>query len=276
MIISHSRNFIYVHIHKCAGESIERALWPYLGLRDILIGARPMNLSRLLNPLHERRTGLVKHSKAADIRAVLGHEAYDAAFRFATVRHPVKRIYSLYTYAIGLFRNSPDSRAIVSHPDVIDHEWPVIVDDVAAVLRRQDCFAPKRGFYSDHPAAPDVFLRHPLRYTPVQLALLCPDFQSFVTDPRFPMIKGTGHMRDFLCDPDGGELLVDRVVKLETLSEEWPEIAEQIQGPESLPRSNGSADGSLPPLTGMAASVLEDHYRTDIDFFGYEKNAVAV
>ncbi len=36
MIISHSRKFIYVHLHKTAGEAITAALGPHLGPADIL------------------------------------------------------------------------------------------------------------------------------------------------------------------------------------------------------------------------------------------------
>jgi hypothetical protein len=38
MIISHSRKFIFIHIHKTAGESISEALRPYLSGRDLLLG----------------------------------------------------------------------------------------------------------------------------------------------------------------------------------------------------------------------------------------------
>lgn len=39
MIISMSRRFIFIHIHKCAGDTVETACAPYLAVNDILNGA---------------------------------------------------------------------------------------------------------------------------------------------------------------------------------------------------------------------------------------------
>ena len=38
MIVSYSKNFVYVHIHKTAGESIEHALAQHLNNDDLVIG----------------------------------------------------------------------------------------------------------------------------------------------------------------------------------------------------------------------------------------------
>ena len=38
MIISHKHKFIFIHINKCGGSSVTRALMPYLGPNDLVLG----------------------------------------------------------------------------------------------------------------------------------------------------------------------------------------------------------------------------------------------
>jgi hypothetical protein len=45
MIISHTHKFIFVHINKCAGTSITKALLPYLGENDIVLGLTNKSVS---------------------------------------------------------------------------------------------------------------------------------------------------------------------------------------------------------------------------------------
>jgi hypothetical protein len=96
MIISNSRKFIFVHIHKTAGTSITEALSPSLAWNDIVLGSTPIGLA-LNQPFHER-FGLYKHSTAREIRAVVGDRVWSEYRSFAVVRDPVDRALSLYGY----------------------------------------------------------------------------------------------------------------------------------------------------------------------------------
>lgn len=92
MIISYSNNFIYIHLEKTGGTSIEFALDPTLLSDDIIIGSTPRGEAS------EGKYGtLWKHSSAQEIKDYLGDQ-YDHMYKFSTVRDPQEIMISLYYY----------------------------------------------------------------------------------------------------------------------------------------------------------------------------------
>ena len=96
MIISHSRRFTFVHIHKAGGTSIETALDPYLSWNDLILGSSA--LGQGINKAYRLRHGLSKHSSVAEIQDICGPVYVDDYYQFAFVRHPIDRICSLYNF----------------------------------------------------------------------------------------------------------------------------------------------------------------------------------
>jgi len=86
MILSHSRKFIFLHIHKTGGESVVAALEPYLDENDLVP-------TRNSGP-----DGLRKHSPARTVREIVPAETWNNYFKFAFVRHPIDRTISHYNY----------------------------------------------------------------------------------------------------------------------------------------------------------------------------------
>ena len=68
MIISPNRQFVFIHLHKCAGTSIEMALAGALGINDIVVGSTPDG--ERLQGFFGDVLGLRKHASAAQVMAL--------------------------------------------------------------------------------------------------------------------------------------------------------------------------------------------------------------
>ncbi len=98
MIVSHKHRFIFVHIHKTAGEAFADALAPHLGDADFQVGLDHSKDTDVLNGVT-----LNKHSTAAEIRQAVGDDVWARYHSFATVRRPAERALSLYRYIRNKF-----------------------------------------------------------------------------------------------------------------------------------------------------------------------------
>jgi len=95
-IISNSRQFIFVHLHKCGGTSVKRAVDPHLQWNDLMLGGT--RDGNTLEAVYRPRFGLEKHSSAKTIRDIVGDATWDAYWTFALVRHPVSLLESYYRW----------------------------------------------------------------------------------------------------------------------------------------------------------------------------------
>lgn len=96
MIISHSRNFVFVHIQKTAGTSITRYLDQYLNYQDLVLGCT--KFGEQVQPSYRKKFNLHKHSCAKDIKELTGDNTWDNYFTFSIVRNPWDRVVSLYNW----------------------------------------------------------------------------------------------------------------------------------------------------------------------------------
>ncbi|UHD14548.1 sulfotransferase family 2 domain-containing protein [Thiocapsa bogorovii] len=117
MIISNSKDFIFIHTHKCAGSTITDLLSPYSCWNDIELGVS--TLGETLQGVYQQRFGLWKHSAARDVRNVLGDETFRAYFKFGFVRNPFFRVISFYTFITKLHRT-----VVGANKEIID-TWPI-------------------------------------------------------------------------------------------------------------------------------------------------------
>lgn len=244
MLVSNSRRFIYIHLHKCAGTSIERACGKSIAWNDILLGSTPEG--ERLQGVYQSLFSLVKHSSAAEVCAVVGRETWDAYYTFSTVRAPYAVAVSLYTHAVQVLRRYKRKLGEQAAPDAVNggshvdsQVWPWNYPGVKALLAARD----------EHTS-----------------------FSEFIRSPQLEGWEGYATMTSQLCDPQGRQL-VREVFKVEDLETTWPLIAKRL-GIPSVPL--GRANKSIEPgiayqsfYRGEDAELIRERYREDFLRFGY-------
>ena len=99
MVISYMRRFLFVHVYKVAGMSVEKALKPF-DVRSGLAGRAPAEQQSLLTSLgfNPAILDMQRHTLAPEIRDALGADMFAKLFKFAFVRNPWDLQLSLYHF----------------------------------------------------------------------------------------------------------------------------------------------------------------------------------
>lgn len=248
MLISNSKGFIYIHLNKSGGTSIECALSGILRWDDLVLGST--EFGEALQPVYKRFLGLAKHSSAAEVRRFVGEETWHRYFKFSTVRNPYALAVSQYTYSmqhlkmayathgqLGLF-----ARRLFRHTRrALKRQWPFTYPGVQALIATG-------GLNSR--------------------------FSDFIRCNRLNDWPGFVNQRSQLCD-SAGNLIVDSVIKLEELDEKWPTLCGQLGiGELPLARVNASREPDAPSYLDYYSDFrdrdwIRSRYQADFEFFGY-------
>ena len=91
-MINHEHKFIFIHIPKCGGTSVENALFKPVKKRTV------KDLWMLPN---KYQTGGLQHLMASHIIQEVGEDIFSKYFTFSFVRNPWDKMVSQYTYTIA-------------------------------------------------------------------------------------------------------------------------------------------------------------------------------
>ncbi|MGD0191533.1 MAG: sulfotransferase family 2 domain-containing protein [Rhizomicrobium sp.] len=238
MIISHSRRFVFVHIHKAGGTSVEQALDPHLAWNDLILGGSPFG-ERLQAP-YKKRFGLSKHSSIADIEAVCGRSLIEDYFTFALVRHPVTRVCSIYNFVATTVNNW-----------AVRHNVPL-----ADVARRITPQAAKK--------APG------LAWLSTRIFLKTGGFSEFLRHKDIAQAPGFRSQTASLSSSLGNGP-VGTIFKLEDYPSWAGALSEKLVLDFELPHANQSGVRLVEPETVSAtdAELIRDMFNADFETFGY-------
>jgi hypothetical protein len=113
MILNRTYDFLFVHVPKTAGIAITCDLARFSTECDIQV------CETVEKRIPAEAKGLGQHSSAAEIKRVIGDQEFDGLFKFAFVRDPYARAYSLFRFLKYNFRRWQNS-AIMDTFDTFD------------------------------------------------------------------------------------------------------------------------------------------------------------
>jgi hypothetical protein len=238
MIISHSRKFVFVHIHKAGGTSVEQALDPYLAWNDLILGGTPFG-ERIQGP-YKKKFGLSKHSTMTDIESVCGKELLENYFVFSLVRHPLTRVCSIYNF-VATTVNNWAVRHNIAPEDVARHVTPQAAKKTPGLAWLSTHIFLKTGSFSE-------FIRH----------------RDIAQAPGFrPQISALS------LSP--GARPTGTVFRLEDYPSWSTTLGERLSLDFSLPHANQSGVRRVEPaaVSPADAALIREMFRIDFEAFDY-------
>ncbi len=119
-IVSFDRKFIFVHVPKCGGSSIESEWRRHMRPNDIVTGYSGEAPSR-----EERRIRIAKHQSLSHLTQTLGGNVIGSWLSCVLVRNPLSVVESYYRYGTYLLSGEWSSK-------------PWSADDIRAMVRAKD------------------------------------------------------------------------------------------------------------------------------------------
>lgn len=270
MIISLSKKFVFVHIHKCAGESVEIACAPSLTRNDFLIGAGSTDKrSWISDAILERVIGLSKHASAEEIAKRMGPKNYETFFSFAVVRRPEDRIYSLYKYCIEQVRRNIAFQAYLGRADLAEISWEETVQQFWAKAGTTLAASTEMVKTSHFPADCGFMHQAPFTWQAVKAALVSTDFEGFLQSEFLLADNGFRSQLSMISNNQTGKLIVNQIIKLEELDQSWPDLARKIGVTAQLPQQNRSHSKGIAKMTDEAKALLHARFAGDYAAFAY-------
>ncbi len=263
VIISNSKRFIYIHPHKTAGTSIERAIDPHLQWNDIILGSTDYGEKN--QQIYRQRFHLKKHATGQECFDVVGATVWDSYFTFATVRNPYSLAVSTFTYAQRIL-----NKAITSGRYSCEDVRPLVKSGQMS----------KRRFWR-WPTFKQPKISNRIFQWPIVKALM----ESGYPEPSFARYLQSPHVLDALAlKPQWDKLAVSRgdtpridldcVVKMEELDRQWPELCRKIGIDVDLPhvnKSSGKKRWQEFYVSNEIISLLERRLAADFEAFGYDR-----
>ncbi|AUX43527.1 uncharacterized protein SOCE26_049760 [Sorangium cellulosum] len=267
MFISHKYKAIFVHIQRTGGNSIQKIFEEF---DPDLIETVPVDPSK-------NRT---KHCYISDIKAAVDEAVFERYVKFCVVRNPFDRMVSWYSH----FKdrgNDEDARIRLNQGD---RALRMYYRGLKILGRNSELSAAytklwlrfSRMFKRFEPgSAEEVAIRFAAIGERVmsEVNKNASSFEEFVMLPRdYP----GGIFERFYIDQaeyasHDGRLAMDRILKVESLSQDFEALAEQIGFEGRLPHVNRSSRKARYQeyYNEKTRAIVAERFRRDCEYFGY-------
>lgn len=233
-IISNKYKFIFIHLHKCGGTSIERKFNRVMGWNDLVIGST--RLGEKIQDEYDKKFGLNKHNSAEQIKEIVSDSVWNEFYSFSIVRHPISLFESFYKWGrTVVIQRSKNDQKIIS-------KWQ---KDVKKNQAKE----------------------HFLNWGAVNAYLSTNNINEF-TDFCINENKLPGTFFKRLSD-NKGTILVNEVFKLENITEAW----KKLESLSNKKFKNAVFNKSYETEFSWNKKTLENiriHHEIDLKTFNYE------
>lgn len=239
MIICHSRRYVFVHLHKTGGTSVEAALAPTLAWNDLLLGSTPFG--EQCNQHYRVHYGLTKHSSLEEIYSLCATVPPIRQYRVVSVvREPLERTVSLFNFIAGVLERIRGPLGL----------------DLEQLGRRRQELAPS----------------HPQLDWPAVRAFLASqlDFDAFVSAPELGQARGFQSQVSQLCDR--GVLPEDLCwISTAQLDQSAHRLEELAGAPLTLEHLNASPEKLISPeqVEERTRRRIRERFADDYASFGF-------
>jgi hypothetical protein len=246
MIISNSLRFVYIHIHKAGGTSMEIGLGPHLKWNDLSLGGTVFG--EAVNEAFRNRYQLNKHSSISEVETICGKRILEEYYVFSTVRHPLLRICSLYNFVGGI---------------------------VLKFTSKNRLFKNIRNVFFDNMIGKDLnkyaSLYHSLGWPASRAFILTNNFSSFIRHPELMRESAFDTQVSRLRASDGR--IRGDFYKLETQQDWLPHLREKLGFTFDFPHANESKVKLVSPkdVNQEDLRFIWKRFEEDYQEFSYAK-----
>lgn len=188
MIISNNQQYIFIHIMKAAGTSMSVKMDETLKWNDVIVGGS--KLGEKIQAEYKKKYLLHKHSRAREIKDVVGSEVWNKYFTFTIVRNPYSRAISFYTYVEKMVKSNGYIKRLgmfkMKDPNANVWQWPATL----AYMEGSN-------------------------------------FSEFIRNEKFLNSMGADKQVNWVTD-DEGNVIVDHIGKIENIDEDLRVISKKI------------------------------------------------